>query len=124
VITTGPFRRTKKSGQTARERQMMRRHLIALDERRESSLRDLGGLALEMFRRDNVNERLLWNKAAEVAAVDDEIRLIKRGLEERRTVEELDQMAREAALETHETSEFPALGGEAPIEADLEKYEP
>jgi len=103
---------------------MMRRHLIALDERRESNLRDLGGLALEMFRRDSVNERLLWNKASEVAAVDDEIRLIKRGLEERRTVAELDQIAREAALETNETNEFPALGGQQPFDGDLQKFEP
>lgn len=101
---------------------MMRRHLIALDEQREANLRDLGGLALEMFRRDNVNERLLWNKAAEVAAVDDEIRLIKRGLEERRTVAELDQMAREAALETNETNEFPALGGQQPFDGDLQQF--
>jgi hypothetical protein len=102
---------------------MMRRHLIALDERREANLRDLGGLALEMFRRDSVSERLLWNKAAEVAAVDDEIKLIKRGLEEKRTVDELDAMARETALETHETAEFPALGGPEPFEGDLDSYD-
>jgi hypothetical protein len=87
----------RKGGQTSRERGLLRRHLKALAERREGTLRDLGGLALEMYRRDNFDSRLLWKKAAEIAAVDDEMRLLERGLEEHRSVDELQEMARNAA---------------------------
>jgi hypothetical protein len=85
------------SEQSSRERVLMRRHLRGLEAQREESLRDLGGLTLEMYRRDRFNSKLLWSRAAELAAVDDEIRLIQRGLEERRSVAELQRIAREAA---------------------------
>ena len=93
----------RRSGPSARERGLMRQHLRGLEENREESLRDLGGLALEMYRQDRFDSRLLWTKAAEVSAVDDEIRLIQRGLEEDRTVAELQEIAREAAQAKQET---------------------
>lgn len=73
----------------ARERGIMRRRLRALVRQREGDLRDLGGLTLEMHRRDTFKEELLRRKAAEVAAIDTEIRLLQRGLKEERTLEDL-----------------------------------
>ncbi len=96
------------SGPSARERGLMRRHLRGLEETREDSLRDLGGLALEMYRHERFDSRLLWSRAAELAAVDDEIRLIQRGLEEDRTVAELQDMARAAAEAEHDARREPA----------------
>jgi hypothetical protein len=102
----------RSSGPSARERGLMRRHLRGLEEKREESLRDLGGLAMEMYRRDRFDSRLLWTKAAEATAVDDEIRLIQRGLEEDRTVAELQELAREAAEAEQETGHERSLRGD------------
>jgi hypothetical protein len=84
----------KGGGQTVKERGKLRRHLQELEELREQRLRDLGGLALEMYKRDSFEGKLLWGKAAEVAAIDDETKLVKRGLEEGLTLEQLEQVAR------------------------------
>ncbi len=40
---------------------------------REERLRDLGGLAMEMFRRDSFREHVLHEQCAEVAAVEDRL---------------------------------------------------
>jgi hypothetical protein len=72
----------------------LKRERKALLEVREDRLRDLGGLALEMYKRDSFEGKLLWGKAAEVAAIDDETKLVKRGLEEGLTLEQLEQVAR------------------------------
>ena len=85
------------SKQTARERGQLRRHLRELEEAREERLRDLGGLALEMYKRDRFEGKLLWSKAAEIAALDDEAKLVRRGLDEGMTVEQLDEIARSQA---------------------------
>jgi hypothetical protein len=81
-------------GQTVRERGQLRRHMRELDDLREERLRDLGGLALEMYKRDRFVGRLLWSKAAEIAAIDDEAKLVRRGLDEGLTLEQLEQLAR------------------------------
>jgi hypothetical protein len=81
--------------QTFRERGRLRRHLEELTEAREDGLRDLGGLALEMYRREAFDGRLLWRKAAEVAAIEDEAALVRRGLEEGLTVAQLEELARD-----------------------------
>jgi hypothetical protein len=90
----------------------MRRHLRGLEAQREQSLSDLGGLALEMYRRDRFDSKLLWKKAAELAAVDDEIRLVQRGLEERRSVAELQEIAR-ATAEVERQARGPERSGGA-----------
>ena len=82
------------SRQSAKERGQLRRHLRELDDLREERLRDLGGLALEMYKRDRFEGRLLWSKAAEIAAVDDEAKLVQRGLDEGLTMDRLEQLAR------------------------------
>jgi hypothetical protein len=81
-------------GQTMRDRGRLRQHLHELEDLREQRLRDLGGLALEMYKRDRFEGKLLWSKAAEVAAIDDETKLVKRGLEEGLNLEQLGQLAR------------------------------
>lgn len=80
--------------QTVRERGQLRRHLRELEELREVQLRDLGGLALEMYKGDRFDGKLLWAKASEIAAVDDEAKLVRRGLEEGLTLGQLEQLAR------------------------------
>jgi hypothetical protein len=82
------------TGQTVKERGKLRRHLHELEDLREQRLRDLGGLALEMYKRDSFEGKLLWGKAAEVAAIDDETKLVKRGLEEGLTLDQLQAIAR------------------------------
>jgi hypothetical protein len=56
--------------QTVRERGRLRRHLRDLDEVREERLRDLGGLALEMYKRDRFNAGLVVERCAELVAIE------------------------------------------------------
>jgi hypothetical protein len=51
----------------------LRRERRALLKLREERLRDLGGLAMEMFRRDSFREHLLYEQCAEAAAVEDRL---------------------------------------------------
>jgi len=81
--------------QTVRERGQLGRQLRELDEVREERLRDLGGLAVEMYKRDRFVGSLLWTRAAAIAAIDDEARLVQRGLDEGLTRAELEELARE-----------------------------
>jgi hypothetical protein len=82
------------SRQTARERGQLRRHMRELDGLRDERLRDLGGLALEMYKRDRFEGQLLWSKAAEIAAIDDEAKLVRRGLDEGLSMQQLEDLAR------------------------------
>jgi hypothetical protein len=52
---------------SASELRRERRALLAL---RENRLRDLGGLTLEMYRRDQFNEALVVERCAELVAVE------------------------------------------------------
>jgi hypothetical protein len=70
-----------------------------LDDLREERLRDLGGLTLEMYKRDRFEGRLLWSKAAEIAAIDDEAKLVQRGLDEGLPLEKLEELARSHSQE-------------------------
>lgn len=45
-----------------------------------------------MYRQDRLERQLLWSKAAEIAALDDEANLLRRGLEEGLTVGELEAL--------------------------------
>ena len=51
----------------------LRRERRALLRAREDRIRDLGGLALEMFRQDSFREHLLYDQCAEVAAMEDRL---------------------------------------------------
>ncbi|HXG75918.1 MAG TPA: hypothetical protein VNJ53_05060, partial [Gaiellaceae bacterium] len=48
----------------------LRRERKALLELRESRLRDLGGLALEMYKRDRFNAALVVERCAELVAIE------------------------------------------------------
>jgi hypothetical protein len=77
-----------------RERGQLRRHLGELEDLREERLRDLGGLALEMHRSEKIDRSLLWQPAAEIAAIDDEAQLVRKGLDEGLTLAQLEEIAR------------------------------
>ena len=83
--------RTDRQG--LRERSRLRRHLRELEELREARLRDLGGLALEMHREEKLDRDLLWEPAAEIATIDDEAQLVRRGLDEGLTLAQLEEIA-------------------------------
>ena len=88
------LRRDRGPRQTGRERKQLRGHLRELDELRDAGLVDLGGLALEMHRQDRFDDGLLGAKAAEVVLIEDESGLVRRGLDERLTLEQLEELAR------------------------------
>jgi uncharacterized protein YjiS (DUF1127 family) len=62
----------------------LRRERRALLRERDQQVRDLGGLALEMFRRDSFREHLLYERCAEVAAIDERLFEVERLLDSRR----------------------------------------
>ena len=92
----GAFRRSRSNGaehqlppaQTVRRAAppiaQLRRERRALLHLREERLRDLGGLMLEMFRRDVFNESLLYEQCAEVAQLEERLRELELLLEIRR----------------------------------------
>jgi hypothetical protein len=74
---------------SGRKRGQMRRRLREIADQREERLRDLGGLALEMHKRDRIEPRLLSEKATEIAVLDEEAELLRRGLDEGLTADQL-----------------------------------
>jgi hypothetical protein len=82
-------------GQTRSEREQLRDHLKELEALREERLLDLGRLALEMHKQDRISGERLWAAAAEVAALEDEAALVRRGLEQRLTIEQLGELSRQ-----------------------------
>jgi len=80
--------------QSRRERVELRRRLHELDGVLDQRLRDLGGLAAEMHRRNRIEADVLWAQAAQVAAVEDEAALVRRGIEERLPLDQLETRAR------------------------------
>jgi hypothetical protein len=78
------------SRSSARERGQMRRRLREIGEQRQERLRNLGGLTLEMHKRDRFERRLLSEKAEEIAALDREAELLRRALDEGLTLGELE----------------------------------
>jgi hypothetical protein len=78
--------------QSARQRGAMRRRLREIEREREEGLRDLGGLALEMHKRDRFEAELLSRKAAELEALGDEAALLRRGLDQGLTSGELEAL--------------------------------
>jgi hypothetical protein len=62
----------------------LRRERRTLLREREERLRDIGGLALEMFRRETFREHLLYERCAEVASLDERLFELERLLDARR----------------------------------------
>jgi|SRR5947209_1729064 len=73
----------------ARERATLRRRARRLRRMREAQLRDLALLVLELERRGRSNPELVTRKAAEIRAIDDEIRGIATALQLDQTIEQL-----------------------------------
>jgi hypothetical protein len=102
--------RRGKERQSSRERSELRNHLRELGELREEKLRELGEVAAGMQAARKVDRTALWEKAAEAASVEDEAELVHRGLKEKLTIGQLEELARgeapgggEAAAESSDT---------------------
>jgi hypothetical protein len=76
----------------ARDRGRLRRRLREIEEQREERIRDLGGLTLEMHKHDRLEPGLLSDKAAEIENLDQEAKLLRRGLDEGLTSGELEAL--------------------------------
>src|ERR1700712_3773533 len=74
---------------TTVERGSIRKRARRLTRLREVQLRELGALVVEMRRLGRENPELVARKAAEVTAIDDELRGLRAGLEQRQTVEQI-----------------------------------
>jgi hypothetical protein len=87
--------RRKRSQQSAEEREELSRRLRELEQLREERLAALGGLAVGMHRRSAVDADALFKPASEIVAVEDEIKLVRRGLDEGLSPEQLQKPAGE-----------------------------
>ena len=105
--------------QTLRERGELRRHLDDLDDLREEKLRELGGIAVGMHRGDGCDRDALWEAASAIAAIDDEARLVRRGLDEGLTLAQLEELSREGPG-TAAGEDSPVEEGHAASEAEDE----
>jgi hypothetical protein len=83
--------------QTSRERNELRSHLRELGELREQKLRELGETAAGMQAGGRIDRAGLWAKAADAAAVEDEAELVHRGLKEKLTIAQLEELAQAKA---------------------------
>jgi rubrerythrin len=63
----------------------LRRERRALLRHREQRIRDLGGLALEMYRQDNFRQDVVHEQAAEIVALEERVREVDRLLAARTT---------------------------------------
>lgn len=88
----GLFRR---GGISGRERRQYRDHLAELDILLEDGLERLGAEIAEMAARGKIEGRQVWERAARLSAIEDEINLVERGLSEGLTREQLAAMAGE-----------------------------
>jgi hypothetical protein len=68
-----------------RERGRIRRRLRRQQRVRDALLLDLGALVYELYREGRREPRLLQAKAAELSAVDDEVRALAEALSRRRS---------------------------------------
>ena len=80
--------------QTRRERKAMNEHLEELLGMRRDTLTELGEMTVDMAREGRFDRTLLAAKAEEAVRIDGEADLIIRGLEEKLTLDELEDLAR------------------------------
>ena len=83
--------------QTRRERKAMSEHLEDLLDLRQDKLVELGRLTVDMSRQGSFDRTLLSAKADELVRIDSESELVVRGLEEKLTLDQLEELARGAA---------------------------
>ena len=87
----GLFRR---GGISRRERRQYREHLAELDNLYEDGLERLGATIAEMSSRGEIDGPLVWEEAARLNAIEDEIELVERGITEGLTRDQLAALAR------------------------------
>jgi hypothetical protein len=92
------------SGQTRQERKAMKEHLRELLQLRQEALAGLGKLTVGMADEGRFDHTVLTGKSEEIAKIDGEADLIARGLEEKLTLEQLEDLAREGADRAPDTS--------------------
>ncbi len=97
-----------KQKQSSRERSELRSHLRELGELREEKLRELGEAAAAMEAAGKIDRERLWAKAAEAASVEDEAELVHRGLKEKLTIAQLEELARTGTPGSGDSDEGPA----------------
>lgn len=91
-------------GQTRQERKAMKEHLRELLQMRQEALAGLGKLTVGMADDGRFDHAMLTVKSEEIAKIDGEADLIARGLEEKLTLEQLEDLARESADRKPDTS--------------------
>jgi hypothetical protein len=117
--------------QTLRERGELRRHLDDLGDLREEKLKELGGIAVGMHRGGGFDRDALFSAAAAIAAIDDEAKLVRRGLDEGLTLAQLEDLSRGSTDAAPADTSLEAVGegaaaeddtfGDAPVEGDAEE---
>lgn len=80
--------------QTRRERKAMNEHLEELLSMRRETLAELGEMTVEMAQDGRFDRTLLAAKAEEAVRIDGEADLIIRGLEEKLTLDDLEDLAK------------------------------
>ncbi|HZJ28495.1 MAG TPA: hypothetical protein VFD37_00735 [Solirubrobacterales bacterium] len=79
--------------QTGKERREFRDHLAELDILLEDGLENLGAAIAAIGPGGKRDARALWQKAARISAIEDEIRVVERGITERLTRDQLYELA-------------------------------
>lgn len=92
----GIFRR---GGISGKERRQYREHLAELDILLEDGLERLGAEIAAMRAGPGIDGPAVWNEAARLSAIEDEIGLVERGISEGLTREELAGLARQEATD-------------------------
>lgn len=87
----------RKGGISGRERRQYREHLAELDILLEDGLERLGADIAAMQAADGIDGPAVWNEAARLSAIEDEIRLVERGISEGLSREQLADLARQDA---------------------------
>lgn len=83
-------------GLSGRERRRYREHLAELDILLEDGLERLGDEIAEMTAAGKIDGPRVWEAAARLSAIEDEIELVERGIAEGLTREQLAELARES----------------------------
>ena len=110
--------------QTLRERGELRRHLDDLGDLREEKLQELGGIAVGMHRGSGFDRDALFSAAAAIAAIDDEAKLVRRGLDEGLTLAQLEELSRGSAEDAASSKAPPGAAVPAPTEAEADEPGP
>lgn len=96
------FGRGDRNHLSGAERRQYREHLAELDVLLEQGLEQLGARLAGMSRSGELDPQEIWDEAARLTAIEDEVRLVERGITERLTREQLQELARQEAAQSTE----------------------